>query len=155
MTIFCDWIWENHLPRTIRNILKNYLKHCISGSHEVAGKGYINIENSQLASIGAIFTSTYYTKQQIHGQTHHSVMWWITACCLLIKGRWSHLKIILAWTSDKLQQKQPGKLSTLIPPWIVRWCVQLSFDGEKRVLLLGAWKAAFLKSSHIAIGIIL
>ena len=33
------------------------------GSHKVVGKGYVNTENSQMASIGAIFTSTYHTKQ--------------------------------------------------------------------------------------------
>ena len=33
------------------------------GSHKVAGKGYINTENSQIISIGAIFNSTYHTKQ--------------------------------------------------------------------------------------------
>ena len=33
------------------------------GSHEVAGKGYIITENSQMTSTGAIFTSTYHTKQ--------------------------------------------------------------------------------------------
>ena len=31
--------------------------------HEVAGKGYVNTENSQMASIDAIFTSSYHTKQ--------------------------------------------------------------------------------------------
>ena len=33
------------------------------GSHKVVGKGYINTENSQMESTGAIFTSTYHTKQ--------------------------------------------------------------------------------------------
>ena len=28
----------------------------------------------------------------MHGRTHQPVMLWITASCLLIKGRWSHLK---------------------------------------------------------------
>ena len=32
------------------------------GSHEVADKAYIDTQNSQLASIDAIFTSTYHTK---------------------------------------------------------------------------------------------
>ena len=35
----------------------------VVGSHEVAGKTYVNSENSQMASIGAIFTSTYHIKQ--------------------------------------------------------------------------------------------
>ena len=33
------------------------------GSHKVAGKGYIFTKNSQMSSIGAIFTSTCHTKQ--------------------------------------------------------------------------------------------
>ena len=33
------------------------------GSHEVAGKGYVFTKTSLMASIGAIFTSTYHTKQ--------------------------------------------------------------------------------------------
>ena len=33
------------------------------GSHEVAGKGYVNTKNSKMASIGAIFSSIYHTKQ--------------------------------------------------------------------------------------------
>ena len=33
------------------------------GSHDVVGKGYVNTENRQMASIDAIFTSTYHTKQ--------------------------------------------------------------------------------------------
>ena len=33
------------------------------GGWIVAGKGYVNTENSQMVSIGAIFTSTYHTKQ--------------------------------------------------------------------------------------------
>ena len=32
-------------------------------SHELTGKGYINTENSQIAFIGTIFTSTHHTKQ--------------------------------------------------------------------------------------------
>ena len=33
------------------------------GNHEVVRKGYVNTEKNQLASIGAIFTSKYRTKQ--------------------------------------------------------------------------------------------
>ena len=35
----------------------------VVGSHEVAGKDYIHTENSEMASIGVIYTSTYHTKQ--------------------------------------------------------------------------------------------
>ena len=33
------------------------------GSHEVVCKGYVFTKTSQMASIGAIFTTTYHTKQ--------------------------------------------------------------------------------------------
>ena len=48
---------------------------------------------------------------------------------------------------NKPQQKQLGKFSAPIPACIVSQCVQLSFAGEKCVLLLCARKPAFLKSS--------
>ena len=58
-----------------------------------------------------------------------------------------------SWTSDKPQkqatEKQAGQLSASIPGWIVSQRVQLSFDGEKCVLLLCAWKPVFLRSGHI------
>ena len=44
---------------------------------------------------------------------------------------------------------QPGYLSASIPARIVSQRVQLSFNGEKCVLMLCAWKVAFLKSGHI------
>ena len=50
---------------------------------------------------------------------------------------------------NKPQQKQPRQLSASILAWIVSQCIQLLFDGQKCVLLLRAWKASFLKSSHI------
>ena len=33
------------------------------GSYKVAGKGLVNTDNKKMDSIGAIFTSTYHTKQ--------------------------------------------------------------------------------------------
>ena len=33
------------------------------GSHKVVGKGFVNTEDSQILSFGAIFSSTYHTKQ--------------------------------------------------------------------------------------------
>ena len=47
------------------------------------------------------------------------------------------------------QQKQPRQLSAATLTSIVSKCVQLSFDGEKCVLLLCAWKPVFLKCGHI------
>ena len=35
----------------------------VVGSYEVVGKGYVNIENNQIASTDAIFSSTYHIKQ--------------------------------------------------------------------------------------------
>ena len=32
------------------------------GSHKLVGSSYVHTENSQMTSIGAIFTSTYYIK---------------------------------------------------------------------------------------------
>ena len=73
-----------------------------SGGRRVAmkwqGNGYINTENSQMASISTIFTSTYHTKQLNlwpNSSASHVVNYnWLSAYqgCLLIKGRWSHLK---------------------------------------------------------------
>ena len=87
------------------------------GSHKVMGKGYGNIENSQMASIGAIFTSKYQTKQLKPWPTHQPVMELSTASCLLVKGRRSHLKNTRALVDFrqaseiiKPQQKQLGKL---------------------------------------------
>ena len=98
-----------------------------AGSHEVVGRGYIHTENSQMASIEAIFTSAYHTKQLIHSQ-HQPVVWWITASCLLVKERWSHFKNTQhcghptsLW--NKLQQKQPGQLLAPIPGWIYSYSV--------------------------------
>ena len=50
---------------------------------------------------------------------------------------------------NKSQQEQPRQLSASIHASIVSQCIQLSFDGEKCVLLLCTWKASFLKSGHI------
>ena len=55
----------------------------------------------------------------------------------------------LASLRNKPQQRQPRQLSASIPAWIVSQCIQVSFDGEKCVLLLCAWKVSFLKSGHI------
>ena len=53
-------------------------------SHEVAGKGCIHTENSQIASIGAISTSTYHTKQLNAYPTSSASVFvnysWLLAC---------------------------------------------------------------------------
>ena len=42
------------------------------GSYKAVGKGYVNTENNQLASICAIFTSTYH------------IMWWWEVCLTVV-----------------------------------------------------------------------
>ena len=53
-------------------------------SHEMAGKGYVFSKNSQMTSIGAIFTSTYHTKQLnpwTNSLANHVVIHsWLSAC---------------------------------------------------------------------------
>ena len=125
------------------------------GSHEVAGKGYVFTKTSQMASIGAIFTSTYHTKQLNpwpNSSASRVVNYsWLSASQgdmepfegdPSTRGRLTSLR-------NKPQQKQPRQLSASIHASIVSQCIQLSFDGEKCVLLLCAWKASFLKSGHI------
>ena len=43
------------------------------GSHEMAGKGYINSKNSQIASTGAILTSTYQLNPWLNSSVSHVV----------------------------------------------------------------------------------
>ena len=113
-----------------------------------------------MASIGVIFTSTYHTKQLNpwpNSSASRVVNYsWLSACQgdmqpfegdPYTRGRLTSLR-------NKPQQKLPGQLSALIPCWIVSQHVQLSFDGEKCVLLLCAWKPAFLRSGHIYSGVI-
>ena len=121
----------------------------------MAGKGYIFTKTSQMTSIGAIFISTYHTKQ-LNPWPNSS------ASCVVNYSRLSacqgemepfeadqstHGR--LTSLRNKPQQKQPRQLSVSIHASIVSQCIQLSFDGEKCVLLLCAWKASFLKSGHI------
>ena len=67
-----------------------YHKHSYSGggdgSHKVVGKGYIKTENSWVVSIGAIFA--FHISHKAAKSMSNS-----SAGCLLVKGRWSHLKI--------------------------------------------------------------
>ena len=74
------------------------------GSQEVTGKGYINIENSQMASTGAILTSTNHTKllnPWPNSSAGHELK---IAGCLLVKGRGTiERPSEYLWMSDKLQ----------------------------------------------------
>ena len=108
-----------------------------------------------MASIDVIFTSTYHTKQLNpwpNSLASRVVNYSQLSACQVdmqsfegdpySRGRLTSLR-------NKPQQKQPGQLSASIPGWIVSQRVQLLFDGEKCVLLLCAWKLAFLRSGHI------
>ena len=53
-----------------------------AGSHEVVGKGYVFTKNSQMTSIGAIFTPTCHTKQ-LNPWTN------LSANCVVIHSRLS------------------------------------------------------------------
>ena len=81
-------------------------------------------------------------------------MWWITASCLLAKGICSHLKatrtLVDVWQASETSHSKAARATFSINTgWIVSQRVQLLFDGEKCVLLLCAWKLAFLRSGHI------
>ena len=112
-----------------------------AGSHGVVGKGYIFTKTSQTASISAIFTSTYHTKQ-LNPRPNSSLS---SASCVLNYSRLS------VWQGDmepfKGDLSTRGRLTSLrktshsksslgnlqhqyLPAWIVSKCVQLSFNGE-------------------------
>ena len=95
------------------------------GSHKVVGKGYINTENSQMASIGAIFASTYHTKQLKpwpNSSASHVVNYsQLSARQGKIEPFKEHLCTCgrLISFRNKPQQKQPGQLLAPIPAEIV------------------------------------
>ena len=108
-----------------------------------------------MASIGAIFTTRYHTEQlnpKPNSSASRVVNYrWLTA---YQEDMWQPFKGdpsirgCLTGLRNKPQQKYLGQLSAPIPAWIVSQCEQLSFNGEKCVLMLCAWKVAFLKSGH-------
>ena len=113
-----------------------------------------------MASIGVIFTSTYHTKQLNpwpNSSASRVVNYSQLSACqgdmqpfegdLYTHGHLTSLR-------NKPQQKQPRQLSASIPGWIVSQPVQLLFDGEKCVLLLCAWKPAFLRYGHLCYTVI-
>ena len=91
----------------------------------MAGKGYVFTKNSQMASIGVIFNSTYHTKQLYSWPNSLASCLvnysWLSAC----QGDMKQFegdpgtRELLTSLRNKLQQKQPGKLSTSIPCRIV------------------------------------
>ena len=110
-----------------------------------------------MASIGAIFTSTYHAKQLnpwLNSSASRVVNYsQLSVCQGDVEPFEGSLSThgCLASLRNKPQQKQPRQLSASILAWIVNQCVRLLFDGEKCALLLCAWKPIFLKSSHIHI----
>ena len=70
-------------------------------------------------------------------QFHTSHMWWITAGCLLVQGRWSHLKtttwvLVDIWHSGTSHSKSIlGNFQHQYLPELLSYCVQLLCDGEK------------------------
>ena len=90
------------------------------GSHEVAGKSYFFTKTSQMASIGTIFTSMYYTKQLNlwpNSLASRVVNYsWLTACkgdMEPFEGNLSTHGRLISFR-NKLQRKQPGQLSPSI-----------------------------------------
>ena len=67
----------------------------IANTTEVAGESYINTENTQMAFIGDIFTSTYYTKQLypwLNTSASQVVNYSLLTACQGEMHAWSHLK---------------------------------------------------------------
>ena len=91
------------------------------GSHKVVSKGYIHAENSKMAHIGAIISSTHHTKHYIYWQIHQPVAWWITAS----HGRRRHLKttqvLMDIWQGSKTSFSKAAwsTFSTNTCVWIV------------------------------------
>ena len=95
------------------------------GSHKVASKGYVITKNSQMVSIGAIFTSIYHTKQ-LHPWPNSSASHvldnsQLSACPWDIEpfeGDPSTHQSLRSLRC-KPQQTQPDQLSASIPGWFV------------------------------------
>ena len=91
-----------------------------TGSHEVVDKDNVNTENSQMTSIGAIFSYTYHTKQLNPWQNSSSsrVVNYnqLSACPWEMEEFKDHPSTRGCLTSlrNKPQQKQPGQFSAPI-----------------------------------------
>ena len=96
-------------------------------SHEVVGKSYVFTNNSHMASIGSIFTSTYHTKRLNpwpSSSASHVVNYrWLSTCQGEPKGASGKESSedhpstcgCLRSLRNKPQQNQPGQLSAPIP----------------------------------------
>ena len=93
-----------------------------AGTYIVARKGYVYTENSQMASIGAIFNSTYVSHKaakslamlisQLCGELHPAVCF--SGDMEPFEG-YSKMHRHLTGLRNKPQQKHPGQLTALIP----------------------------------------
>ena len=77
--------------------------------------------NSQMMANGIIWCdlqlhTTCKTATYIHGQPHQPVLWWFIASCLLIWGRWSHLKTSLVLMDIWQAIETSHSKSELSPP---------------------------------------
>ena len=93
----------------------------------------------------------------IRDHTYQPVIWWFTAGHQLVQGRWSHLKttqvlvdIWKAWETSHSKCSLGNCQHQCLPESLVNIYSYVSCDGEMYALLLCAWKAAFLKYSHIS-----
>ena len=121
------------------------------GSHKVVSKGYVFTKNSQIASIGVIFTSTYH-KKQLNPWPNSSASRvvnysWPSFCQGDMEAfvgdpntRGHQTNLRKSHSKSSLGNFQHQYLAELL----VNVYMQLSFDGEKYVLLLCAWKVTFL-----------
>ena len=112
-------------------------------------------KNNQMVSIGAIFTFIYHTKQLnpwLNSSANHVVNYSQLSAFQRnmepFEGNLSTCRHLIS-LRNKPHQMQPGEILLSMTCRIVSYCEQLWFDGEKCVLMLYAWKPAFLKSSHI------
>ena len=91
-----DFYW--HIQPIPQALLQLYR---VVGSYQVVSKGYINTKNSQIASIGSIFSFTQLSHKAAKSMPNELISQQCgklqLAClavrgCLFVQGRWSHFK---------------------------------------------------------------
>ena len=111
------------------------------GSYEVVGKSSIKTENSQMASIGAIFSFTYYTKQINLWPTLPASCVVIYSCPSTCPGEMQPFKDHLS-TCGHWQDSETCHSKSNLGSFQYKYLPEL--------LLLCMWKPAFIKSSQIS-----
>ena len=73
----------------------------------MVGKGYVFNENREITSIGTILTTTCHTKQ-LNPLSNSSASRVVihSRSCLLVKGRWGHLKATKALVDARQAQEE-------------------------------------------------